>query len=96
MLSRAHICPTQPIKIQTSDHSLDRLSKRQQPTEQLFRTVSLATPEFHVFPDVAVFGRSASGSHIDARTTMGATFLQLSAERQKDRSYIIRELAPRS
>ncbi len=55
-------------------------------------TVSLAASDFYVFPNAAVFGRNASSGDIDARTTVGARFFELRAERQQDGSYVIREL----
>ena len=55
-------------------------------------TVSLAESDFYVFPNIAVFGRHASSSHIDARTNMGVRFFELRAERQEGGSYVIREL----
>lgn len=58
--------------------------------------VGLATPEFHVFPDVAVFGRNASSSDLNARATVSAALPELSAERQEDGSYVIRELGSRT
>ena len=56
-------------------------------------TVSLAASDFYVFPRVAVFGRHASSSDIDARTNMGARFFELRAERQEDGSYVIHEVS---
>ena len=50
-------------------------------------------PRFYVFYDAALFDGVAAGLDLDVR--QGDTGLRLRAERQPDRSYIIRELAPR-